>query len=294
MDLSEPPAWSKTKMNKLGKALLSGGDVPAGCPTYDDVMLWHHELAAEVARIIRGTSWAEYAPTLRNLEIRVSSRGKTVDTLVQKLERSGIGLEAIQDLAGVRVDGRFTLTQQTQIADAMAEVFSVDERGKRDLRENPHSGYRAYHLWVRCPAGRVEIQIRTEGQSEWANTYERLGDILGRGIRYDEPADSEFAQSEEAKEVVQTAVEQMHKVSHTLQVFESYLDFAESTAHMGPDYFDSLLGKSSDPNADHELYRIRQNVATAQRNRDQMTRAYQEYIDVMRENRRMLDNLEVV
>lgn len=41
MDLSDTPTWSKSKLNKLGKSLLSGDGVPAGCPTYDEVMLWH-------------------------------------------------------------------------------------------------------------------------------------------------------------------------------------------------------------------------------------------------------------
>jgi hypothetical protein len=35
----------------------------------------------------------------------------------------------------------------------------------------------------------AEIQVRTDLQALWAEIYERLGDILGRGIRYGEPPD---------------------------------------------------------------------------------------------------------
>jgi ppGpp synthetase/RelA/SpoT-type nucleotidyltranferase len=280
-------------MNKLGKALLSGDDPPAGCPAYSDVMVWHHELAAEVSRIIRATAWSDQIPALQDLEIRVSSRGKTVDTLVQKLRRSGIGLEAIQDLAGVRVDGKFTLTQQTQLADAMAEVFSVNELGKRDMREKPHSGYRAYHLWVRCPAGRVEIQIRTEGQSAWANTYEQLGDVLGRGIRYDEPAEAKFIQTDELRELGEGIVANMHELSRNLAVFEKYIDITEPTAHLGPEYFDALAARSDDPDAARKVAEVQTAVGSANELRDRMMTHHQDYIDGMQEIRRRLKKLEV-
>lgn len=36
------------------------------------------------------------------------------------------------------------------------------------------------------PAGRAEVQIRTLVQSEWANAYEGIGEVVGRGIRYNE------------------------------------------------------------------------------------------------------------
>lgn len=290
MDLSDAPSWSKTKMNKLGKALLSGDDVPAGCPTYNEVMLWHHELAAEVARIIRETRWSTRDPTLRNLQIRVSSRGKTVDTLVQKLERSKIGLEAIQDLAGVRVDGDFTLTQQTAIANAMTKVFSVDERGKRDLRANPRSGYRAYHLWVRCPAGRVEIQIRTEAQSEWANTYERLGDLLGREIRYDElPSDAG----------PRDLVLQLHDVAADLAKVEAAIDRGHREAPVSPNQPSKISRKARSRAAQARLRRIarekrrRQDMQVVRTSRASIFTIHQGYIEGLKELRSMIEALEV-
>ena len=290
MDLSDPPSWSKTKMNKLGKALLSGDNAPAGCPTYDEVMLWHHELAAEVARIIRETAWSTRDPALRNLQIRVSSRGKTVDTLVQKLERSRIGLEAIQDLAGVRVDGDFTLTQQTAIANAMTKEFSVDERGKRDLRANPRSGYRAYHLWMRCPAGRVEIQIRTEAQSEWANTYERLGDLLGRGIRYDElPHDAG----------PRSLVLQLHGVASVLAKVEEGIDGSRRATPISDGQVSKVSRKARSRAARARVRRMarerrrRQDTDAMRTAKASIFTIHQAYIVELKNLRRMIEALEV-
>jgi ppGpp synthetase/RelA/SpoT-type nucleotidyltranferase len=143
-------------------------------------MAWHNELASEVATQISNGSWSVIPAD----QLDISARPKTIDTLVQKLRREGFSLADVQDLAGVRVDADLTLTQQTQLAQEIADHFGVPDNLIRDLRESPHSGYRAVHVWIRKPAGRVEVQIRTVAQSTWANAYERLGDRFGREIRY--------------------------------------------------------------------------------------------------------------
>lgn len=78
------------------------------------------------------------------------------------------------------------LGEQTRLAREIADHFGADQPAIHDLRDHPHAGYRAVHVWLRLPAGRVEIQIRTILQSLWANFYELLADAYGRGIRYDE------------------------------------------------------------------------------------------------------------
>lgn len=296
MDLQEKPSWSKKKLHKLGKALLNGDVQPDDCPTYNEVMLWHHELAAEVAGIIDRTAWTSTHPRWGDVQLRVSSRGKTLDTLVQKLQRSNFGLDDIQDIAGVRVDGDFTLTQQTIFAGLLADHFGVDAKGQKDLRDDPHSGYRAFHLWIRCPAGRIEIQIRTAGQSEWANTYERLGDVLGRGIRYDEPADSERLKgaTAEIREAANEVVAQMHDLASDLQALEKFLDLAASAARFGPEYFDEAENLPGDEAAHRELRDLRQVITETQHRREFAEKAHRDYIDAMREIRRKLDQLEEV
>ncbi|SEH74246.1 ppGpp synthetase catalytic domain-containing protein (RelA/SpoT-type nucleotidyltranferase) [Mycolicibacterium rutilum] len=200
MNIEDSPPWSKSQLRRLGESLLERCAPPEGCPDYNAVMLWHNDLASEVARILTETEWS-WKPE----QFRLTARSKTVDTLVQKLQRSALKLDRVQDLAGVRIDAEMNLTRQTLLAGEIAHHFGGDQRVTiRDLRQQPHSGYRAVHLWLVVPAGRVEVQIRTNYQSLWANVYEGLADLVGRGIRYDEPHDDP---------VVQQIVERMHSMS---------------------------------------------------------------------------------
>lgn len=123
-------------------------------------------------------------------DLRVGSRAKIEDTLVEKLQRHpNWKLDAIQDIAGVRVDADLHLGEQTTLAREIASHFGADESAIYDLRDGSHAGYRAVHVRLRRPAGRVEIQVRTILQSLWANLYEKLADDVGRGIRYGEPVE---------------------------------------------------------------------------------------------------------
>jgi ppGpp synthetase/RelA/SpoT-type nucleotidyltranferase len=183
MDLEQKPSWSKGDLRRLGEALvIDKAAAPDGCPLYDDVMRWHNDLAAEVAGKIQNTPWVAVPPD----QMSVTARAKTVDTLVQKLQRTTLKLGDVQDLAGVRIDADIVLTQQTNLAQEIAEHFGAPPRAIKDIRPNPHSGYRAVHVVLTLPAGRAEVQIRTLVQSEWANAYEGIGEVVGRGIRYNE------------------------------------------------------------------------------------------------------------
>ena len=70
------------------------------------------------------------------------------------------------------------------------------------------------HVWLRFPAGRVEVQIRTRGQSAWANAYEQLADTVGRQIRYGSTHDDPD---------VQDIVDYLHAESATLADLEGTL-----------------------------------------------------------------------
>jgi ppGpp synthetase/RelA/SpoT-type nucleotidyltranferase len=48
-------------------------------------------------------------------------------------------------------------------------------------------GYAAVHVIVFPEGTPIEIQIRTAWQHEWAELFEKLADLVGRGIRYGEP-----------------------------------------------------------------------------------------------------------
>ena len=83
VDLNEPPPWSRSRLRALGKALVTATEPPGGCPTYTDVMLWHNELAANVAAIVYLGEWSSFDHD----RMDVTSRPKTLDTLLQKLRR---------------------------------------------------------------------------------------------------------------------------------------------------------------------------------------------------------------
>jgi ppGpp synthetase/RelA/SpoT-type nucleotidyltranferase len=48
-------------------------------------------------------------------------------------------------------------------------------------------GYVAVHVVVFPQDAPIEIQIRTAWQHEWAEVFEKLADLVGRGIRYGQP-----------------------------------------------------------------------------------------------------------
>jgi hypothetical protein len=169
---------------------------------YADWILWHTELIELVEDIVqsgvdafieRVSGQPQYLYGFEDDSNTIlSSRVKTDDTTREKLQRQHTDLARILDIAGLRIDGAFTLSGQELLADSLMESLyaaGADRVVKRDLRDSPHSGYRAVHLHVKAPAGLLEIQIRTLSQSHWANLYETVGDLLGREVRYIDAAD---------------------------------------------------------------------------------------------------------
>ena len=176
--------WTTNQLRKLGICIRDSKPIPESLPTYDAVMVYYNDVAADTQSKIKALDWT---PLLGERIPEVTSRPKTIDTLREKLQRDhSTPLQSVQDIAGVRFEAEMTLDEQDGVANAIAGLFGHDlQVCCRDMRDSPHSGYRALHLWLKLPA-RVEVQIRTHLQGRWANTYEAAADVLGRGIRYDE------------------------------------------------------------------------------------------------------------
>ncbi len=151
----------------------------------------------------------------------LGSRVKTRDTLVEKLRRMpSFPLENIQDVSGVRMDFDVTLTEQTVLAHLLSKSLKAAGAKRieiRDMRDEPHSGYRAVHLHVISEAGRAEFQLRTALQSQWANLYEMAGDLYGREIRY-----LEFGGEIPAEFETETRV--LHELSEVVNRVERLVD----------------------------------------------------------------------
>jgi len=172
-------------------SIRDGVAPPPSCPDYGDVIAWYDDLAVKVQTELDSLDWVSL---LEGRPYRVTSRAKTVDTLREKLRRDrSTPLESVQDVAGVRFEAYMTLDEQDAVAHAISAMFLQPPSSTHDLRRAPHAGYRAVHVWLRLPA-RVEVQVRTTLQGEWANAYESFADIAGRGVRYGEiPDDVQLA-----------------------------------------------------------------------------------------------------
>ncbi|HET7415976.1 MAG TPA: hypothetical protein VFI97_09800 [Arthrobacter sp.] len=232
----EQHPWSSKKMRRLGQCIRDNQEIPEGVPTYADVMLYFNDLAIATQNQLMDLDWVSL---LGDRTFEITSRPKTIDTLSQKLKRNRTTpLGNVQDIAGVRFEAEMSLDEQDAVVTAIAGLFDHDlESSIHDLRDSPHSGYRAVHLWLRFPA-RVEVQVRTHLQGMWANMYESAADAMGRGIRYGEiPADKE-------ERAVVTA---LHDLSADIQIIEHERNQLEQLTLE----VDSILREESTADVEH-------------------------------------------
>ena len=174
--------WSSNQLRRLTKHVREDAPLRPGDPTYAEVMLWYNDIALEVSSRIENLDWR---PLLGDTLPKPVTRVKTRDTLRDKLNRfPGLQLKSIQDIAGVRLEADMSLASQDAVAQAICDMFEQPRDAIKDLRTNPHSGYRGVHVWLRLPAN-VEVQVRTSLQGAWANMYESAADVFGREIRYE-------------------------------------------------------------------------------------------------------------
>jgi ppGpp synthetase/RelA/SpoT-type nucleotidyltranferase len=176
-----PLPMAKNQVRKLGERLRKS-DVPAAA----DLQLLYRLLEAYQE------SMELVADRLRvELGVRPSRRLKTTGTIIDKVKRSDCAhLANIQDLAGVRVvletlDRR----EQDRVCRQVEEMFTADGTAPPrviDRRVQPMHGYRAVHVVPLIDGVPVEIQVRTTLQHEWAELFEKMADVYGRGIRYGE------------------------------------------------------------------------------------------------------------
>lgn len=133
---------------------------------------------------------ADYVAPMAHIQDRVraelgiesTARPKTEKTTIEKLRRDRTRLNKMQDLAGVRINGDMTLTQQDETVERLVSIFP--EALVHDLRDKPGNAYRAVHVIPTVADCPVEIQVRTDLQHAWADLFERLADATDRRIRY--------------------------------------------------------------------------------------------------------------
>ena len=185
-------------LKRLGDAIRDNDAAAISSLHYDELWSWYNDLVAAVLTEVEALDLGRVAGT----PVLVTGRAKVRETVREKLaRRPSDKLPSVQDLAGIRVEADMTLGTQDSLAGAIVRHFGERVAKVKDFRTDDHSGYRAVHVWVRLdrPKGAwFEVQIRTQLQGEWANTFEALADLAGRGIRYGElPSDIEQRQAVE-------------------------------------------------------------------------------------------------
>ncbi|MGI5119431.1 hypothetical protein ACQEU5_07810 [Marinactinospora thermotolerans] len=170
---------SKSQVVRLGERLISSAS-----PSEDDL--------TDLSRLLLAYDEALESAlgTVRGLGFTPSSRVKNTGTVLEKLRRhGGSWLKSMQDLAGMRIVLDGGRREQDRVTETLMGVFQEESRAPRlvDRRKDPSSGYRAVHVIVYPGGLPVEIQVRTRWQHEWADMFEKLSDLVGRGIRYGEP-----------------------------------------------------------------------------------------------------------
>lgn len=174
--------YSRNKINVSGKALLAGPET--GFPYTDANLIvedWRklhliplQDLVAEVTRVL----------TENSVSAAFSShRLKRMTSIIAKLRHNpGMGLGGLQDIGGARFvfeDIDSLLKAQQIISKASLSHFVVD-REPYDYVSNPkESGYRSIHFTYKYVSDnldydglRVELQIRTRLQHDWAMAVE--------------------------------------------------------------------------------------------------------------------------
>jgi ppGpp synthetase/RelA/SpoT-type nucleotidyltranferase len=171
---------STAQLERLGKRLIAESP-----PAEADLQVLHELLAAR-SELLDGA----IVRVKDQLGLDLTSRVKNTGTILEKLRRQGgWRLGSMQDVAGMRIVGDFDRRGQDDVVADLVRVFSDAERAPKiiDRRAEPMHGYRAVHVIVFPSGVPLEIQVRTPWQHEWAEVFEKLADLVGRGIRYGEP-----------------------------------------------------------------------------------------------------------
>ena len=182
---------SKGRIDRAGRALrrhLTGDGPP----------LSRAELDAEIAvvksfRAVHRDPLRKARMGLRScvdteglMAVEFGQRLKRTPTIVDKLRRlPTMKLSSMQDIGGCRA----VFATQSEVACVLARFTrnslkrNEAEDTVRDYVTNPRSsGYRAVHIWTRYDGCRIEVQLRTEMQHDWAKVVEEL--VVLTGIDY--------------------------------------------------------------------------------------------------------------
>lgn len=125
--------------------------------------------------------------------VELTQRLKRMPTVIDKLRRlPTMKLSRMQDTGGCRAvfktQEEANLVQERFMANSV-QRNGVDD-GMRDYLQNPRSsGYRAVHILTRYSDCRIEVQLRTRMQHDWAKLVEEVTTITGIDYKSGDGAD---------------------------------------------------------------------------------------------------------
>lgn len=183
---------SKNQADKAGKRLRHFAvgreslELEAWVEAFEAVSEWRGLHQSALTKTVVGLRSAVATSCQLRPHGRVVSRLKTEDKILDKLCRESTRLSSIYDIGGCRAilptqeDVDRTLKQlQTR-----ARKLTID-RVRDYVREEQHpTHYKAVHVLGQRDGYRVEIQLRTEEQHDWAMRVERYDAQTGEDAKH--------------------------------------------------------------------------------------------------------------
>ena len=166
---------SKSALNRVGKRLRD-----AETPNPEDVAAYadyQAEFREPVERV-----FVDLFESMEDLDaLSLSARLKKLESVIAKLRRHPTRLSTIDDIGGVRM----VVPTLRELAAVESEMTGFSIVKRRDYSIEAQGGYRAIHLIIEAdPRHRIELQIRTQLQNQWANLSEKLFQKVDSEVKY--------------------------------------------------------------------------------------------------------------
>jgi len=183
---------SKSEINRCGEFLVERiYGVGIGALDQDGWDKYHHAIRVVTAfRTAHATPLVKVNTGLRSfvntcgVQGAVTQRHKRVPRIIRKLHRMPrTSLARLEDIGGCRV----VLAEPDDLEvlrEHIEQRWSHQIKRRRDYIEQPKAmGYRAVHLVIERDERRIEIQLRTRGQQDWAEAVESIDSRLNLNLK---------------------------------------------------------------------------------------------------------------
>ncbi|MBD8067637.1 GTP pyrophosphokinase family protein [Bacillus sp. PS06] len=159
----------------------------------------------------------------------VSSRLKTPESILKKVQKKGYGLslpsikENVRDIAGIRINCSF-ISDIYEIKNMLEKQKDIKVIECKDYIKNPKpNGYRSLHLIIEIPIFMsdreeqiyVEIQIRTIAMDFWASLEHKIYYKYNKEIP--KSMKDELKEAAESAALLDIKMEKIHKEMNTLK-----------------------------------------------------------------------------